>query len=209
MRAAVLHELGTPRYDEFDEPRAGAGQAVVDVAAAGLNPIDVNKAAGRFYAGPPDLPSVTGMEGVGTLAGGRRVYFMDSVAPFGSMAERAVIEESRAIDVPDGVDDGTAVALGIAGLAAWLALEWRARLGEGETVLVLGATGTVGLVAVQAAKLLGAGRVIAAGRDAGGLQRAEEAGADATVSLKEKDLAAAFSDAAQGRLDVIVDPLWG
>src|SRR4051794_26049978 len=184
MHAAVLHELGAPSPGEFDEPTPADGQAVADVAVAGLNPIDVNKAAGRFYLGPPELPSVPGMEGVGTVDG-RRVYWLEAVQPFGSMAERCLVDPAQTIPVPDGLDDATAVALGIAGLAAWLALEWRADVQEGETVLVLGATGTVGLVAVQAARVLGAGRVVAAGRDPDGLRRAERAGADAIVDLGE------------------------
>jgi NADPH:quinone reductase-like Zn-dependent oxidoreductase len=209
MRAAVLHDFGAPRYDEYDDPTAGAGQAVVEVAAAGLNPIDLARARGGSYLGAPELPSVPGMEGVGTLDG-RRVYFLEAVQPFGSMGERCLVDPAQAIAVPDGVDDATGVALGIAGLAAWLALEWRARVAAGETVLVLGATGTVGLIAVQAARLLGAGRVVAAGRDADGLRRATEAGADAVVHLGETDdLAGAFREAAGDRLDVVVDPLWG
>ena len=211
MYAAVLHEYGTPRYGDFDEPVAGAGQVVVEVAVAGLNPVDLRIASGTYLSGPPPLPSVCGREGVGTVAGsGRRVYFDAPVTPSGSMAERALVAEEGLIDLPDGLDDGLAVALGIAGLAAWAPLTWRARLEPGETVLVLGATGVVGQIAVQAAKLLGAGRVVAAGRDADGLRRAAALGADATVDLSaEDDLAAAFRSAAAGDVDVVVDPLWG
>jgi NADPH2:quinone reductase len=112
--------------------------------------------------------------------------------------------------VPEGLDPAIAVALGIAGLAGWMALSWTAKLREGETVLVLGASGTVGLIAVQAARLLGAGRIVAAGRRAEALERAREAGADATVVLDDgDDLAAAFAEAGGGGIDVIVDPLWG
>jgi NADPH:quinone reductase-like Zn-dependent oxidoreductase len=211
VRAAVLHEYGAPRYGEFDEPVAGEGQVVVEVAAAGVNPVDLAKAAGTFYAGKPPLPSVAGSEGVGHVAGeGRRVYFDMPIVPHGSMAERALVVAEGLVDVPDGLDDGVAVALGIAGLAAWLPLVWRAHMQPGETVLVLGATGVVGQIAVQAAKLLGAGRVVAAGRDADGLLHAAELGADATVSLAEEDdLTAAFRAAAEGDVDVVVDPLWG
>jgi NADPH:quinone reductase-like Zn-dependent oxidoreductase len=216
MDAAVLHECGTPRFDEFEEPVAGEGQVVVEVAVAGLNPVDVRRAEGTYFAGKPPLPSVAGMEGVGLVAGsGRRVYFGAPVAPFGSMAERALVGADGLWDVPEGLDDGVAVALGIAGLAAWLPLAWRAALQPGETVLVLGATGVVGQVAVQAARLLGAGRVLAAGRDAAMLARAAELGADATVELGGRaagsgaDLAAAFRDAARGDVDVVLDPLWG
>jgi NADPH2:quinone reductase len=212
MRAAVVEQYGTPVAGTFAEPVAGEGQAVVAVAAAGVNPVDLARAAGTFYAGRQPLPFVAGGEGVGTLPDGRRVYFDRPVAPFGAIAERALVPLTATIDVPEGLDDGIAVALGVAGLAAWLPLSWRADLRAGETVLVLGATGVLGLIAVQAAKLLGAGRVVAAGRDAEALARAAAHGADATVQLGDtagEDLTAAFRDAAGGDLDVVIDPLWG
>jgi NADPH:quinone reductase-like Zn-dependent oxidoreductase len=165
--------------------------------------------AGRFYAGKPPLPSVAGREGVGMLDGAR-VYFDAPIAPFGSMAERALINPASTYTVPEGVADGVAVALGISGLAAWLALTWRAQLKEGEHVLVLAASGVLGQIAVQAAKLLGAGRVVAAARSPEGLARCLELGADAAVRFGEPaDLPAALTDAAAGRIDVVVDPLWG
>jgi NADPH:quinone reductase-like Zn-dependent oxidoreductase len=209
MRAAVLHEYGVPRADEFDEPTSGSEQAVVEVLAAGVNPVDVAICAGRFYAGRPPLPSIAGREGVGVLDGGR-VYFDAPIAPFGSMAERALIDPSSTYPVPDRLEDGVAVALGISGLAAWLALTWRAQLKEGEHVLVLAASGVLGQIAVQAARLLGAARVVAAARSQEGLERCLELGADAAVRLGEPDdLAGAFTEAAEGRIDVVVDPLFG
>jgi NADPH:quinone reductase-like Zn-dependent oxidoreductase len=209
MRAAVLHEYGVPSPDEFDEPVAGDGQAVVEVLAAGVNPVDVAINAGRFYAGKPPLPSVAGREGVGTLDGAR-VYFDAPVAPFGSMAERALVDPASTYLLPDGLDEGMAVALGISGLAAWLALTWRANVQPGEHVLVLGASGVLGQIAVQAAKLLGAARVIAAARSAEGLERCLALGADAAVRLGEPDdLPAALREAAGDRIDVVLDPLFG
>jgi NADPH2:quinone reductase len=209
MRAAVLHEYGVPRVDEFQEPVAEPDLLVLDVRAAGVNPVDISISAGRFYAGKPPLPSVAGREGVGTLDG-RRVYFDSPVFPFGSMAERTLIDASSTYPIPDGVDDGVAIALGVSGLAAWLALSSRAQLKEGEHVLVLGASGVLGQIAVQAAKLLGAGRVVAAARSQEALERSLELGADATVRLDPgDDLPAAMSDAAEGRIDVVIDPLFG
>jgi NADPH2:quinone reductase len=209
MRAAVLREYGVPEAGEFDEPAAGHGEAVVDVLAAGVNPVDISIAAGRFYAGRPALPCVAGREGVGRLEGAR-VYFDAPVAPFGSMAERALIDPASTHPVPDAVADGLAVALGIAGLAGWLALGWRAELKPGEHVLVLGASGVVGQIAVQMARHAGAGRVVAAARSQAGLERARELGADACVSLERADdLAAAFSQESDGRIDVVIDPLFG
>jgi NADPH:quinone reductase-like Zn-dependent oxidoreductase len=211
MRAAILREYdATPELGEFDDPTPRDGYEPADVLAATLNPVDLRKAAGVFPLAPkPPLPSVAGWEGVARL-GDRRVYFADPVPPYGALAEKTLLDPSAVYDVPDGVDEGVALALGIAGLAGWLALEWSARLREGETVLVLGATGTVGQVAVQAAKLLGAGRVVAAGRSKEGLERAAELGADATVALGEADdLVEAFKEASGGGIDVTVDPLWG
>ncbi len=129
----------------------------------------------------------------------------------GAIAERAAIGDTHAIDVPEGADPAVAAGLGIAGLAGWLPFAWRAPLEGGENVLVLGATGSVGLVAVQTAKLLGAARVVAAGRSAEGLDRALQHGADAAVRLDEHvDLVAAFKDAFGGEgPSYVFDPLWG
>jgi NADPH2:quinone reductase len=212
MRAAVVEQYGTPVPTSFQEPVAQDGQVVVEVVAAGVNPVDVARAAGTFYSGRQPPPFVAGGEGIGRLPDGRRVYFDRPVHPFGSMAERALVLPENTIPLPEGIDDGVAVALGIAGLAAWLPLAWRAEMRPGETVLVLGATGVLGHVAVQAAKLLGAGRVVAAGRDAGALAHTEQLGADATVRLDGRtgeELTAALKEAAGGTFDVILDPLWG
>lgn len=211
MRAAILTEVGrVPEPGDFEEPEAGAGQLVVEVLAAGVNPVDIAKASGSFYAGPPSVPCVVGGEGVGRLPDGRIAYFDGPEAPFGSIAERSLVAEEHAIPLPAGLDPALAVAFGVAGLAAWLSLEWRARLQPGETVLVLGASGVVGQLAVQAAGLMGAGRVVAAARSQEGLRRSREGGADATVSLEDAhDLPEAFREAAQGDIQVVVDPVWG
>ena len=211
MKAAVLHRHGDPPHcDQFDEPEEGNGQLVAEVAAAGVNHLDLLKASGRFYTGPPPLPSVVGSDGVGRLADGRRVFFDSTEEPYGAMAERTLVSEEHLLDVAEGVDDGVAAALGNSGLAAWVALEWKAGLEPGETVLVLGATGAVGNVAVQVARILGAGRVVAAARGGERLERARERGADAVVPLDAgDDLPAALRDATHGGADVIVDPLWG
>jgi NADPH:quinone reductase-like Zn-dependent oxidoreductase len=210
MEAAVLKDYGSaPELGEFEEPQAN-GLALIDVAVAGLNPVDQTIASGRFPGREPPLPSVPGLEGVG-IAEGRRVYFDTPVAPFGSMGERTLVEQDELIEVPDGVGDGVAVSFGISGLAAWLALTWRAGLQPGESVLVLGSSGVLGQIAVQGARLLGAGRGVAAARDTGSLDRARhELGADAIVELGgEGDLTEHLKEAAGGGFDVVVDPLWG
>lgn len=205
----MLREYGVPRAEHFQEPEAGADQAVVEVLAAGLNPVDVAICAGRYYAGKPPLPLLAGREGVGLLDG-RRVYFDSPIFPFGSMAERALIDQRSTHDVPESVSDGVAVALGISGLTAWLALTWRAELKPGEHVLVLAASGVLGQIAVQAAKLLGAARVVAVARSREGLERCLELGADAAVRLDgSHELPAALANAGEGRIDVVVDPLFG
>jgi NADPH:quinone reductase-like Zn-dependent oxidoreductase len=210
MEAAVLRDYESgPEFGEFDEPEAN-GLALVEVSVAGLNPVDHTIASGRFPGREPPLPSVPGLEGIGTV-GGRRVYFDSPVAPFGSLGERTLVEDGELIEVPDGVDDGLAVSFGISGLAAWLALTWRAELREGESVLVLGSSGVLGQIAVQGARLLGAGRVVAAARDTGSLERArDELGADAVVELSgEGDLSERLKQTADGGFDVVIDPLWG
>ena len=221
MRAAVISEIGRlPEVRDVAEPDARDGETVVDVLAAPLNPIDVAVAAGRFYGGHPEAPYVPGCEAVGrvrasrTLERGTLVWVHGEGfgrTRDGGVAERAAAPEAALTPVPDGVDPVLAGALGIAGLAGWLPVAWRAPVRAGETVLVLGATGTVGLVALQAARLLGAGRVVAAGRRAEALERARAYGADATVRLDEADdLAAALREACGGDgPNLIVDPLWG
>jgi NADPH:quinone reductase-like Zn-dependent oxidoreductase len=211
VHAAILHEHGSaPRFGEFDEPRPAPGQVVVEVAAAALHHFDIHKASGTFYTGPPPLPSVVGTDGVGRLADGRRVYFDVTPSPYGSMAELAPVPEDVLFEVAGGVDDVVAAALGNSGLGAWLAVAWRSGLQPGETVLVLGACGAVGNVALQAARLLGAGRVVAAARPGERLQRTLERGADAVVELDgEGDLAEAIREAADGAVDVTIDTLWG
>jgi NADPH2:quinone reductase len=210
MEAAVLKDYGSdPQFGEFEEPSAD-GRAVVEVAVAGLNPVDHTIASGSFPGREPPLPSVPGLEGIGVTEG-RRVYFDTPIAPFGSLGERTLVDRDELIEVPDGVEDGLAVSFGISGLAAWLALTWRAELKQGESVLVLGSSGVLGQIAVQGARLLGAGKVVAAARDSESLDHArDELGADAVVELAgEGDLTERFKEAAGGGFDVVIDPLWG
>ena len=208
MKAAVLKEYGTPVYGDFDDPRAGDGGEVVKILAAGVNPADLAITAGKF--GPLELPCVAGREAIAQL-GGRRIYFNGAVPPYGSMAELSLVDPSDAFDVPEGISEPDALAIGIAGYTAWTALSWRARLKPGEHVLVLGASGMVGMVAVQAARLLGAGRIVAAARSQERLAEARKRGAHATVTLDKtgKELTSAIREASAGRLDVIIDPVWG
>jgi NADPH2:quinone reductase len=189
MRAARLHEIGaTPQVDEIDAP---SGQTVA-VSAAGLNPVDISIGNGRFYGGTPETPYVIGSEAIGTTSDGTRVWFRGS----GTVAEIAVAGE-HTYDVPDGVDDETALACGIAGLTGWLAVSWRAKVTPEDTVLVLGASGSVGHAAVQGAKVLGARRVIGAARKTALVPAA----ADEVV-----ELAGSYE---LPEATVVVDGLWG
>ena len=207
----MIRETGTlPEVADVAEPDGES----IEVLAAPINPIDLAVSRGVLAAGHPPVPYVPGCEAVGRTADGRVVYVFGGVfgrAANGGMAERAPIADAHVIDVPDGADPALAAGLGIAGLAGWLPFAWRAPLRGGENVLVLGATGSVGLVAVQAAKLLGAARVVAAGRSPEGLARAAAVGADATIRLDESDdLVASFKEAFGGEgPNYVFDPLWG
>ena len=213
MRAAVIERYGEPPVlREVPEPKAD-GATLVEVTAAPLNPVDISIATGKFYAGSPPTPYVAGGEGIGRLLQGGtarpRVYFRAAL-PNGAMAERAVVSRGETVPLPDAVPDEVASALGTPGIAAYLGLTLRAELKPGETVLVLGASGVLGSIAVQVARLLGAGRVIAAARDERALAHAKELGADATVDLKQTDgLTDRIKEASKGQLQIVIDPIWG
>ena len=211
MRAALVREVrAVPEVADVSAPDG----ATIEVLAAPINPIDLAVSRGILATGHPDLPYVPGCEAVGRRDDRSVVWIYGGSlgrTSNGAIAERAAIGDSNVIEVPEGADPALAAGLGIAGLAGWLPLAWRAPLRGGENVLVLGATGSVGLVAVQAAKLLGATRVVAAGRSAERLERARQCGADATLDLDEAgDLVAAFRDAFGGEgPSYVFDPLWG
>ncbi len=207
MRAAHIAELGKPPESVQVE-----GQGAMEIVAVALNPLDLAVAAGRFYGGHPPLPYVPGCEAVGRRNGARVYLFGEGrgTQRDGFLVERADFPSSLAVPVPDMLEDAAAAACGIAGIAGWLPVASRAPVQPGDRVLVLGATGTVGSVALQAARLLGAERVVAAGRDRNRLQRALELGADAAVPLEGDDLPAELREACGGDgPTLVVDPLWG
>ena len=213
MNAAVLHTINQPpHFDQFPEPIAEENEVIVHVRAAALKPIDKQLASGSHYAAYRNLPVVYGMDGVGYLDDGTRVFFGGPRPPYGSMAERTVVSRSRCFPIPDNVNDDVAAAVVNPGLSAWGALVWRAQLTTGETVLILGATGVTGKLAIQTAKLLGAGRVIAAGRNEKILNTLHALGADTIIHLDKsgQDLTEAFvREAGESGFDVIIDYLWG
>jgi NADPH:quinone reductase-like Zn-dependent oxidoreductase len=213
MNAAVLHTLGQPpRCEPFPDPTPGEGEVLIEVRAASLKPIDKQMASGAHYASHRTLPAICGNDGVGVLPDGTRVFFALSRPPYGAMAERTVVPRARCLPLPAGIDDHTAAAVMNPGLSAWGALTWRAQLAAGESVLILGATGVTGKLAIQAAKLLGARRVVAAGRNPEILASLGDLGADATISLDQprQNLTEAFVREADGAgYDVVLDYVWG
>ncbi|MDP2005364.1 MAG: zinc-binding dehydrogenase [Rubrivivax sp.] len=208
MRAAVIAgPQAAPVLQDFPAPQAQAGALLIDVDTAGLGGWDV---LGAYRLGV-QYPCVIRGEGVGRTADGQRVYFGErSVAPYGAWAERTLVPAEEVWAVPDGVDDLTAITMGIAGTGALLPLE-QARIQPGETVLILGATGTLGQIALQLARILGAGRVVGAARNAAALQRLLDRGlADAVVVLGQgDDDAAALKAAAGAGYDVVLDGVCG
>jgi NADPH:quinone reductase-like Zn-dependent oxidoreductase len=215
MHAAVLNAFGElPRYAEFPDPVAGEGETLIEVRAAAIHRVDRVRAGGDHYtSGSSDnLPVVCGIEGVGITPDGDRSYFALPRAPYGSMAERTVVPNWMLAPMPSQLSDAEAAALINPGMAAYMPLAWRGKLAAGETVLILGATGVTGRLAVQMARILGAGRIAAAGRDKKALESLTDLGADALISLDQpKDqLAAAFAtEAGKDGFQVVVDYVWG
>lgn len=213
MKAAVVHSYSTPpQYGDFDDPIPGEGEVLVTVTAAGLHPIVKALAAGTHYGSTGQFPFVPGVDGVGKLADGRRVFFGAARSPFGTMGERSLAGQNRCLLIPDGVDDVTVAAMMNPGMSSWAALAERAQFVSGESVLILGATGNAGQMAVQIAKRFGARRIVAAGRDPEALEHTKALGADATISLSQdrEALITAFREEIAGnKIDVILDYLWG
>jgi NADPH:quinone reductase-like Zn-dependent oxidoreductase len=215
VKAAVLRSLGeAPRFEDFRDPDPGPSEVKVRVRAASLKNIDKAMARGSHYDRYPKLPVVCGVDGVGVLDDGTRVFCGGSRPPFGMMAEETVVSRGWCLPVPAGVDDITAAALPNPALSSWLPLVWRARLKPGETVLILGATGVAGKLAIQIAKHLGAARVVAAGlygSGGGGIPhtaifeafpRIWELAADGTLRIDTEPVALADVEHAWQREDV-------
>ena len=236
MRAAVVEAIGhPPAAADVPEPSRRPGEALVRIQAAALNPVELHIWNGHFFDGPPQPPYVIGLEGIGIVEEGDRLtpgtrvrveFVHPGYGRDGALAEYAVAPEvpdaadrtSQAWVAPigDELDDADAAALGVPVFTAMMCLERARQAGasvEGAHVLVTGATGAVGLVAVQLARLMGAARIVAAGRNPERLERARSLGADAAVELADGlgavELRERFAEAAGGRLDVALDPLWG
>jgi NADPH:quinone reductase-like Zn-dependent oxidoreductase len=210
MMAAVVHKFTGPQFGVFDEPVAADQSVVLDVLAAGINHLDVAKASGLFYDTVTTLPFVAGTDGIGRAEDGSRFYFDECVAPFGSLGERTLVHRDALLPVRDGVPDSTAAALGNAGMAAMIATAFRGEVRPGDRVVVLGATGAVGQLAVQIARILGALVVVAVGRDLAKLETLSILGVTASIAIEPVDLLTdRLRSAAGGDVDVIIDLICG
>ena len=212
MKAAVVQAAGkSPIYADFAAPVPAPGEHRVTVTAAALSQVVKSRASGAHYSSPGRFPFVVGIDGVGRLDDQTRVYFVLPTAPYGSMAEQTVVPAEQCLPLPDGLDDTTAAAIANPGMSSWAAFKERAKLKAGETVLVNGATGTAGRLAVQIAKYLGARKVIATGRNADTLRSVTALGADVTIPLVENEelFEAELKKQFAAGVDVVIDYLWG
>jgi NADPH:quinone reductase-like Zn-dependent oxidoreductase len=214
MKAAIVNAAGkTPVYGDFETPTAGADEVLIIVRAAALSNLTKSRATGTHYSSAGIFPAVAGTDGVGVTPDGRRVYFAMPEAPFGSLAEVCPINARRCVDIPDSLDDITAAAIANPGMSAWAGLVERGRLVAGETVMVNGATGTAGRVAVQLAKYLGAAKVIATGRNAQELDELKQIGADVVIPFSlptgATEFEASLKEVFESGIDVVLDYLWG
>jgi NADPH:quinone reductase-like Zn-dependent oxidoreductase len=214
MKAAVVSSFdAAPRCEDFPVPvPADADEMVVDVIAAGLHPRVRSQADGSHYTSTDELPLVPGIDGVGRGADGRLRYFVLPDVRVGAMAEQAVIDARRSVALPEASDPVEVAAAMNPAMSSWIALRRRVPFRAGQSVLVLGATGNAGRMAVQIAKRLGASQVIAAGRNPGRLAGLPALGATSTVLLDGDgdagDVAGRLGRAAAD-VDVVLDYLWG
>jgi NADPH2:quinone reductase len=209
MKAAMVHEIGgTPRAEEVAAPVPRDGEVLVRVLAAPINAVDKSRVAGTHYS-RPQPPAIAGFVGAGELSDGRRVIFINMAA--GSMAEQVAVDPARLIPLPDGVDPAVGAAAFNPGLSAWWAVYRRGPVEPGSRVLVQGATGCTGKLAVQLARLRGAGRIVVSGRNQATLDELLTLGADATIRVDQPDeaLAQAYREQEADGWDLVIDYLWG
>jgi NADPH:quinone reductase-like Zn-dependent oxidoreductase len=212
MKAAVVTSFDEPpHYLDFEVPAPrSSGDYLVDVLAVGLHPRVRTGASGAHYTSTRTLPMIPGIDGVGRRPDGKLVYFATDDDAVGSMAEKTVVDPRRALELPDDADVAMIAAAMNPAMSSWVALRRRVTIQPAQSVLVLGATGNAGRMAVQIAKRLGAGRVVGAGRDRERLDALLSVGADQVVRLTD-DLVTTAADlgAAASEVDIVVDYLWG
>ena len=211
MHAAVVDSFDQPpAYGELPTPEASPGTLLVDVLAAAIHPRVRSQAAGSHYTSTDVLPVVPGVDGVGRTADGALRYFVLTDTHLGSMAEQTLIDPRRSAVLPEGVDPVLIAAAMNPAMSSWLALTQRITFPVGARVLVLGATGSAGRMAVQIAKHLGASHVTAAGRDVRKLELLPALGADELIALSGDPAEVHAGFTAAGReLDVVIDYVWG
>jgi NADPH:quinone reductase-like Zn-dependent oxidoreductase len=216
MKAAVLHHFGDiPRYEDFPDPTPGEEEMLARVKAVALENFDRALAKGTHYASRqvlPRLPAIVGTDAIALREDAQLIGFGGLRPPYGSMAEKAVFPRTHCIPIPEGVDAATAATVPASALTALFALRCGAKLQADETVLIHGATGFAGKLAVQVAKFLGAPRIIGTGRNRAALEKLCELGADAVIDLKQSDeaLVEAFKQEAGAKgVQVILDFVWG
>ena len=212
MNAAVVTSFDEPpHYQQIEVPQPTTpDEMLVDVLAVGLHPRARSGAAGVHYTSTGTLPMVPGIDGVGRRPDGKRIYFVARDDVIGTIAEKAVIDTRRAIELPNDVDVAKVAAAMNPAMSAWVALRRRVLIESGQSVLVLGATGNAGAMAVQVAKRLGAGRVIGAGRDLDRLNGLTSVGADDVVQFTaDIDATGAALGRVAADVDIVIDYLWG
>jgi NADPH:quinone reductase-like Zn-dependent oxidoreductase len=210
MKAAILNQLGkTPVYEDVPDPMPQNDELLIIVEASGLKNIDKLKATAGNYLSYNKLPSIVGSDGVGILEDGTRIYAQGIT---GMMAEKAVISKNRYTILPNGIDVAVAAALPNAAFGSAMALLLRGKLKSGDVVMINGATGVTGQVAVQVAKHYGAEKIIATGRNEKILQKLKMLGADEIISLKQDEtsiIQQVKEIHRQTHIDVVIDYLWG
>jgi NADPH:quinone reductase-like Zn-dependent oxidoreductase len=212
MKAAIVETAGqAPVYGDFRDPVSTVGTRVVRVRAAAISHVTRSRASGAHYSATGTLPFIPGVDGAGVSDTGQRVYFLLPQAPFGAMAEWCKVDDAQCIALADGVDFAAAAAMAIPGMSSWAALTERAKLLPGETVLINGATGTSGRLAIQVARHLGARKIIATARDQRAFDELRHLGADVTIALTTDTdaLVARLMQEFQSGVDVVLDYLWG
>jgi len=214
MKAAVINKFGaTPSYEDFTDPVPGKDEILVEVKAVVLENFEKGVASGDHYSSKnmyTEFPAIVGHRGIGMTADGKRIGFGIKRPPYGAFAEKAAVKNF--VPIPDGIDVAMAAAISPSALTSFLPLKYTAKLEKGETVFINGATGVSGKIAIQVAKMLGAGRVIGTGRNERSLKLLESLGVDSIIDLKQSDemlLEAFEKEKGECGYDIVIDFLWG
>ncbi|MFZ6721650.1 zinc-binding dehydrogenase [Undibacterium sp. Ji49W] len=217
MKAAIIVEAGqAPVYGDFGDlqappPAPAPGKSLIRVKASSISQVTRSRASGQHYSADATSGFIPGVDGTGVDENNQRVYFLLPDKPYGAMAEWCIVDKTHCVALPDSLDDAVAAALAIPGMSSWAALMERAGMQAGETVLINGATGASGRLAIQIAKHLGAKKVIATGRNTAVFDDLQLLGADVTINLnQDKDtLEQAFKQEFEQGIDIVLDYLWG